>query len=262
DSKKSVTLQKTLQSIFYNKAVEDSYSIHRVFPSSSFTLPVSKKLTLTGNSNFLYLNDILQLDIIQTNYRKRAICYTADHEPIFRKYLFPQGIVYQLETTDSSRFQELNKHVYEALKVFKDDIFIPVRSDRNAIDQFVCSDGDNTANSLYYNLISFKLQNKNIEGAKTLINEWELQLEATGNMPWYELEGLVYALEKTDQIKRAAPYMERMAEGVMQNYKSPNAISGYLSRQRALDILKRMKDRLEAAAIPNKKIDKYYSELL
>ncbi len=261
DSKNAVTLQKTLQTIFYKKVVDNQYSGYKVYPSSSFVLPVTKQLTLKGNSNTLYLNDIMQLDIIQTNYRKRPICYTSNYDPIFKEYLFPKGIVYQLETTDSSRFKEYDKHVFKANKQFKENVFIPVRSDRSSIDQYRCADGDNTANMLFFKLISFEIQNNNMDGAKTLINEWIAQLVPNDNMPWYELQGLVYVLERTNQIERAIPFMELIADDVMRHYKNPNALTGYMTRQRALSIIKDIKDQLERVDTSNSKVEQYYSDL-
>jgi hypothetical protein len=261
DSKNAVTLQKTLQTIFYKKAVDNQYGSYKVYPSSSIMLPVTKQLTLKGNSNTLYLNDIMLLDIIQTNYRKRPICYTSYYDPIFKEYLFPKGIVYELETTDSSRFNEFNKHVFKAIKQFKENVFIPVRSDRSSIDQYRCADGDNTANILFFNLILFEIQNNNMDGAKTLINEWIAQLVPNDNMPWYELQGLVYVLEQTNQIERAVPYMELSADDVMRHYKNPNALTGYMTRQRALSIIKDIKDQLERVDTSNSKVEQYYSDL-
>lgn len=259
------SLSQFLQKIYSQKNImqtsEDPFVY--TYASTKFSInnvpSVVKPVTITV-SNYLLLNDLLTLDIVNSNLIKRPVYFTTSAISFFSNYLTQSGIVYRLnlkkkEGTDPDATEIFN------LQRFITGKHMPVISDRKSSSNFISFDGDNTLLSLYMPVIQYYIGKKD----KANTGKWRSLLLAKqtdlDNAPISTLYSLGYLYIMANEVEKAKNMLEIAAAKVFDAYKKPSPLTGFYSRGECKEFIGQLQQLLLTKGSRSDIVDGYYEKI-
>lgn len=242
------SLSETLNYIYTYKldSITEHDASYKKYPSKYFYLKVNNDLEYKFNKSYLFLNDIILLDIVNSNINKRPIAFTSVTENLFKDYVTFNNLNYNLNTTKTG------VENYNEILNFKTKFYKPIYTSLNEGSKYISYDGDATVFGLYYYLIKYNFENKDNDEVNKYINEL-----INFNFPkaYNDLNYLIiYSLYNTVQIKKAIPFIENRASLIRDHYFKPSALKGYISKESALSQINQLIEMLKESKIKNDKL--------
>lgn len=200
------------------------------FNQRSAVKTTARKLTVkTGN--YMLLNDVLILDIVNTNLNKRPIYFTtAYYTKFFDSSLLQQGIVFRLIPLNKAERSAAAIQEIKALEQFATVVYKPVVDFNVGGTRHHSYDGSNAFLSLYTKIAAWYQQKNNAVKVRSWIkklNDIAPALTVDHIPAAYDLLGIYKQYDKQQLEKDAATY----AEWTYQRATRFSAITGYLSRE-------------------------------
>jgi len=203
---------------------------------------------------YLYINDLLMLDIINTNINTRPIYFTSNSTGFFDSNLMQKGIVFQLFPLSNTNRAEVTKQETRALEKYADSIYKPVISFKSKEAENISIDGNNVFFQLYAAIADYhKMLNHPAKAANWLEKaSSSYPMISEKNMPGAYAFINVFVKINNDKVKE---YCETYAGYLKRKYTYPTAKEGYLSREEYLHNLQGLRDLFQQEAIDPAKID-------
>ena len=189
------SLSETLNYIYTYKldSITEHDASYKKYPSKYFYLKVNNDLEYKFNKSYLSLNDIILLDIVNSNINKRPIAFTSVTENLFKDYVTFNNLNYNLNTTKTG------VENYNEILNFKTKFYKPIYTSLNEGSKYISYDGDATVFGLYYYLIKYNFENKDNDEVNKYINELiNFNFPKTSNDLNYLI---IYSLYNTVQFK-------------------------------------------------------------
>jgi hypothetical protein len=241
------------------------------FPATTITLPVDtarfRKIGSYGylgtefriklHENYLVNNELMILDIVNSNIYKRPIYFTSP-ERLFENYLSNEGFVYRLLPLDQKK-KTLNDKISMTKMVSFSKEKLSLLPTNDVFNKITFTGFEDHLYTLYALLASWYIQNNKTNQAnlliKDLVNSYNNQLPFSFNEKdiWLEL----LKTGDTAAIRR----LETYAEKIESLYRNPDPILGYLPLQYAIYYLDDILNRLKMLNISNEKIINIKSRL-
>jgi len=245
--KSKITLRQTIDDIINLKNTinlgEDNYpafSSNSVLISTPYAKNKSIPITL---KNYLVLNDLVMLDIIDCNIKQKPIYFTSNYDNFFDKYMTPSGIVFKVNINKDTN-EVYNIKIVKDLEKFVTQKFIPITSDYSSEKTFVSFDGDYTIAYLYKYIIEYYLSVKDKTNAVKWTNDLKKNIEGFSINQSNSFICLLDLLLQTDNQEMALKLIESYAAWVTNAYKSPNSLYGYYSSYRYNETIENLKNTL------------------
>ena len=245
--KSKITLRQTIDDIINLKNTinfgEDNYpafSSNSVLISTPYAKNKSIPITL---KKYLYLNDLVMLDIIDCNIKQKPIYFTSNYDNFFDKYMTPSGIAFKVNINKDTN-EVYNIKIVKDLEKFVTQKFIPITSDYTSKKTFVSIDGDYTIAYLYKYIIEYYLSVKDKTNAVKWTNDLKKNIEGYSINQSNSFICLLDLLIQTDYQEMALKLIESYATWVTNAYKSPNCLYGYYSSYRYNEIIENLKNTL------------------
>ena len=195
-------------------------------------------------NNYLYLNDLMVMDIIESNLANREIYFTSNYDSYFKNDLIQEGICYKLNFIKNALTK---KNEVVALEKFILEKYIPITSDYASTPNFILTDGDNTFVVIYTKILEYYNSQKD----KINFNKWAKKFVATvSNFSIQQIPSLRYAEEmllQCDDKKIALKIMELDAAYVFNAYKNPSYLTSFYSKYDCKIKMMRLQKLLENA---------------
>ncbi|MGG9971204.1 hypothetical protein ACQ33O_05350 [Ferruginibacter sp. SUN002] len=243
----TLTLRELLDYIYLKKSTfYDVSGIERYcYTTKKVTLPtpssIDEKL-LIDLSNYLYLNDLVMFDIVESNYGKRPIYFTQSYEVYFDDYLVPEGIVYKLKSTtkipdETTITKNREKYITEK--------YIPITSDYKSAKKFESYDGDTRCIDMYIDVATHYISIGDMITAKRWTDSLKQYFPevSTNNIASVRSLGPLFMM--TENIALAKKVYETDAQWIYDAYKKPEAIKSFYSKKRCLGRLEIYQNGLE-----------------
>lgn len=210
-------------------------------------------------NSYLFIGDLLQLDIITSNINRRPIYFSSRPSDYLGDHCIQQGIVYRVFPMTNMKADEIAKKEIPPLEKFAETTYKPVIGFEINDRKNVSSDGNNVFFQLYARIADYYKSNKN----KTKAAEWltkaaaQLKEISIENMPG----GYSFATAYLDvDNEKAKTYFEVYCLYLFDKYKQPAALKGYLSKADCLkqveEINKYLKDKKLESTVINSIIKK------
>jgi len=226
--------------ISYTDFVVPSYPSKKIM----YTTALLPQKSISFNvGDYLFLNDYMMLDIIESNLLKRPIYFTSTAGSFCEDYLSVSGVVYKLNFEKSSAGLE-RKNIKD-LEKFLTEKYIPITSNYRGPLSFVSFDGDNTYMMIYVTLIQYYLSKKDMVNAK----KWSTLLFSgisdfsVNQVPAFR--NLVNLAILTGNNAIAKKIIEMDAEYTFDAYQNPSSLKGFYSRKRCIDAINQMQLSLQ-----------------
>ena len=210
--------------ISYPDIVVPSYPSKKI----TYTTALLPKKSISFNlGDYLFLNDYMMLDIIESNILKRPIYFTSTVGSFCEDYLSVSGIVYKLNFEKSTG--DFERKNIKALEKFLSEKYIPITSNYHGPLSFVSFDGDNTYMMTYVTLIQYYLTKKDMINAK----KWSNLLFAGINdfsinqVPAFRNLANLAILTGNNAV--AKKIIEMDAQYTFDAYQNPSSLKGFVS---------------------------------
>lgn len=245
--KSKITLRQTIDDVInlkntinFGEVNYPAFSSDNVVINTPFAKNKSIAITL---KNYLYLNDLVMLDIIDCNIKQKPIYFTSNYDNFFDKYMTPSGIVFKVNINKDTN-EVYNSKIIKDLENFITQKFIPVTSDYTSEKTFVSLDGDNTIASIYKYIIEYYLSINDKTNAIKWTNDLKKNIEGYSINQSNSFICLMGLLIQTDNQEMALKLIESYATWVTNAYKSPNCLYGYYSSYRYNETIENLKNGL------------------
>jgi hypothetical protein len=250
------SLSETLNYIYTYKldSITEHDASYKKYPSKYFYLKVNNDLEYKFNKSYLFLNDIILLDIVNSNINKRPIAFTSTPESLFNDYVIFNNLNYKLNTV------KMSESNYNEVINFKNKLYKPIYTSIMDGSNYISYDGDASVNGIYYFLIQYNIENENIDEANKFINEL-ISFNAPKDFIGFN-NLIIYSLYRTQQTKKAIPFLENSAILIRDKYFKPSAIKGYVSKKTALAQVNQLIEMLKESKLKNEKISMIKQEIM
>ncbi len=201
--------------------------------------------------DYIFLNDLIMLDIIESNLFIRPVYFTAAFETYFDEYLTRSGIVYKLNPSKDISIGQSLQEITE-LEDFVNQKYVPVLS--NEID-IISPDGDNSFFYLYYQILDYYLEKKDIPVLKKWLGKLEANCPEIISVQINSAKSLAYYYIEAGDTKKGIKIINQFAQWLYDNYTLPNSLNGYYSRESYINELLRTKEYLASKNLNSTLID-------
>jgi hypothetical protein len=209
---------------------------------------------------YILINDLMLLDIINSNITKRPIYFTSPSVAYLGDYLTQSGIVYRLNLK-KNKAAEPDAAEILGLQNFIAEKYVPVLSDYKSEKTFISYDGDNTLISLYAPIIQYYFsKNDKLNGNKwlTRLTGKITDLDNTSIANLYALSGLYIV---ADKVAKAQQILEIAAKKVFDAYKYPSSLQGFYSKERCREMIGNFQQFLLTKGARSTVIDGLYEKV-
>lgn len=233
---------------------EGTESLLPGYPSKNIFIPTSElenKILTIQLKDYVYLNDLLMLDIIESNLFKRPVYFTASYDTYFDSYLTPVGIVYKINLSKEAHTSQSRQEIKD-LENFIDQKYIPVLSNGKDI---ISLDGDISFFYSYYQIFNYYLEKKDIPVLKKWLRKLETSCPEINSAQINVAKNLAYYYIEAGEAKKGITIIDQFAQWLYDNYTLPNSLNGYYSKETYIDELSKTKDYLTSKSLNSVLID-------
>ncbi len=216
--------------------------------------PVYVKIPMPS---FMYVNDLLTLDIILNNNNKRPVYFTSVYDNHFSNYLRPEGTLQRLYPADAGSKTAVAGNI-KALEKFVKEVYTPVLSNN---DGFICYDGDNAFVNIYAALTEYYNGKKD----KAAANRWLEEMAKKSGVPnKHQTALLSYCcylctlLERKDLLQ---PLAAQYAQLIYAAWQQPDALQSSFSGKKGTAAMKRLTLYFQQLAMPTDGIDELLRQM-
>jgi hypothetical protein len=260
------SLLKTLYSREYAREDETLFMVYYPYNAVSLavdtaSLPARTGRKLTNSMEFrlgqhLILSEVLTLDIIQTNFQKRPICFTAPTTGFPENKLEQQGILFRLLPRHDDWVKEdvqweLN-HTGTYLENEYDPVLITVGEHTSMVGY-----------EMHERLFASMIENSLASYDKTKAKYWAkkyLDHPATKKItPSLDHVDIAEQLAEVDYKEEAKKILEDAAENIVNQYFNGSSLDPFRSQKSTVNYLEYLQRSLKDD--PSEKIDKLIKEI-
>ena len=197
-----------------------------------------------------YLNEILMLDIINSNINSRPIYFTSD-ESILSDHFLLSGINYKL-VTENIRSADVQKKEEADMEKFFNEKYIPVLSNDSG---FISYDGDGSFILLHATALSFYKEKGDTDNLRKWANSFYKGWYASKRETSFSLFSFGFYFIEAGYNKRGLEIMEEVADWMYKLHLAPDATKGYTSSEDCRSKIAGMQNYLSSKDISSIKID-------
>lgn len=244
------SLKTFLDNIYKKKSIRSVYDnrntafIKPTYAEKIIRLQKANTTITIKLNNYLYLNDLMVMDIIESNLADREIYFTSNYDSYFKKDLMQEGICFKLNFIKNTLAK---KSEIAALEKFIQEKYISITSDYSSTPNFILTDGDNTFVSMYTTILEY-YDSKN---DKINFNKWaEKFITKISNFSLQQTPSLSIAAEmivKCNNNKVALKIIELSAEHTFYAYQNPSYLTFFYSKNNCKMKMLRLQALLESA---------------
>ncbi len=224
------------------------------YPSKKIYIPtpaIENKTLTIHLKEYVYLNELLTLDIIESNLFKRPVYFTASYETYFDSYLTPVGIVYKINLSKEANTSQSMQEIKD-LEDFLDKKHIPVLSNGKDI---ISLDGDISFFYTYYQILNYYLEKKDIPVLKKWLRKLEASCPEINSAQINVAKNLAYYYIEAGEAKKGINIIDQFAQWLYDNYTVPDSLNGYYSKETYIDELSKTKEYLISKNLTSVLID-------
>ena len=229
------------------------------YPSKKIYIPtpaIENKTLTIQLKEYVYLNELLTLDIIECNRFKRPVYFTASYDTYFDSYLIPVGIVYKINLSKEANTSQSMLEIKD-LEDFLDKKHIPVLSNGKDI---ISLDGDISFFYAYYQILNNYLENKDIPVLKKWLRKLEASCPEINSAQINVAKNLAYYYIEAGEAKKGIAIIDQFAQWLYDNYTVPDSLNGYYSKETYIDELSKTKEYLTSKNLTSVLIDNLLKE--
>jgi hypothetical protein len=208
---------------------------------------------------YILLNDLLILDIINSNIYTRPVYFTAKNE-LFPGCLQQEGLIFRLLPLNKTEKQP-SVSTIKKTEAFFTNSFSPVFSFSSSSTITISKDFDNAILDIYIMLSNYYFS----RGLTVPAKKWALKAADIFESPEIPVSmnatKLADILIKTGYKEKAITILENMATKVYQLYQTPSATSLFIFKESAIYFITEIKNFLAEKNLNSKQVDFINEEL-
>jgi hypothetical protein len=207
--------------------------------------------------SYLFLSDLILLNIVKNNTKKRPVYFTSKPIEYFPNATLAQGLVEKLVNPDLVNQKGIEDFVEQEMEFFLNNTYRSI-SGNDTIQSF---DADNFFMMMYSNMVDYYVAKNDFATAKKWTNKALSQISDINKLTTFALGVLARIHFVAKDYKEAkllyTPYFKKITK----NYFEPKAIENYKSKSECLSLLKGMKLLLNEEKISVEEVDALIKKL-
>lgn len=203
----------------------------------------------------LYQNDIIMLDIINSNINTRSVCFTSP-ETMFGDNLLLSGVNYRLVPENIDSDEQQKKEVLATEKFIK-ETYMPVLSD----SAFACMDGDGSFITLHGRMLGYYTAKNDTANMKKWADKFYTAWHAVKRPSNTALMPFGFYFIEAGYRARGKEMMEEVADKMYMQHAASDATEQYFSLEYCKSKIAGMRDYLSSKNMSSKKLNELSSKL-
>jgi hypothetical protein len=224
---------------------------------SKFVLDKTPQNIDINLKNYLFLGELVLLNIVKNNIRKRPVYFTAKPIEYFPDATLTQGLVEKLVSPALVNQKGMEDFVEEEMEFFLNNTYKSVLG-TDTIQSF---DGDNFFMMMYSNVVDYYVAKNDFASAKKWANKARSQISDIKEVTTFAIGALARMHFVVKDYEEAKLLYTQYFKKITKNYFEPKAIENYKSKTECLSLLKGMKLLLNEEKISVEEIDALIKKL-